>query len=81
MLVRNTNTKLCRLHLKDEIFQGGCCCNCRHRYILLSKGFPMGYLCKFKFDDSTESVMMKLSSETHAFCECYERVITMDNKD
>lgn len=41
----------------------------------------MGYLCKFKFDDSAESVMMKLSSETHAFCECYERVITPNNKN
>lgn len=74
MIIRNTNKSPCSITRTDDTFLGQCCCNCKHRYIVIARNFPIGYICKLKFNDSPETIMTHMSNNAHAFCECYESV-------
>ena len=80
MLLRNTNFKPCTPKMSDEIYNGECCCNCRHRYVVLSRMAPLGYACCINFGDSPANTIPKLPNDGHAFCECYEPVKFTKNK-
>ena len=41
MLIRNTNFKPCTPKMSDEIYNGECCCNCRHRYVVQQTAIAM----------------------------------------
>ena len=51
MSIRNTNFKPCIKKRGDELYNEECCCNCRHRYIVLSRMIPLGYVCYINFGD------------------------------
>ena len=80
MLIRNTNFKPCIKKRGDEIYNGECCCNCRHRYIVFSRMIPLGYVCYINFGDCPENTITRLPNDGYAFCECYEPVKFTDNK-
>ena len=80
MLIRNTNFKPCIEKRADELYNEECCCNCRHRYIVLSRMIPLGYVCYINFGDSPKNTITRLPNDGHAFCECYEPVKFTDDK-
>jgi hypothetical protein len=61
------------IRCKDGFYDGECCCNCIHRYLIVddNTGFPMGYVCATPIMGGELSF---ISYEGHGLCECHENI-------
>lgn len=68
MLIASHTTEDC---YKSFIDNGDCCCNCKHRYLLVTDdNFPLGYVCGVPF---MQGELTFISENGHSMCECHER--------
>lgn len=70
MLIESHTDKDCKFSLVDN---GDCCCNCIHRYLLAVDNFPITFICKLRFDDSNNEMLVDLGRDGHAMCEMHVR--------
>ena len=67
MLIPDYNNGFC---YKSINYDGDCCCNCKHRVLLVIYRFPLGYYCNHPI---YEKVLTFIGYSGHSICEMYER--------